>query len=90
MKSKQNKIRKPKLTESKKLEPAKGKILSKYYEPTPLKWRKIGDGLLGFSVFVAPCAVLAKYDALAITIFLIGGVGKFLTNFSSERKGRRK
>ena len=54
-----------------------------YYSPTPKKWRKIGDALLGVSAMGVP-AVLMSYTWIGVTLFIIGIVGKFLTNFFSE------
>ena len=54
-----------------------------YYKPTPRKWRKIGDALLGVSLIAIP-SELSGYTWLSISIFALGVVGKFLTNFFSE------
>lgn len=58
-------------------------VLKNYYKPTPKKWRKIGDALLAVSLVAVP-AELAGHAWLSISIFLLGVVGKFLTNFFSE------
>jgi len=52
-----------------------------YYMPTPLFWRRIGDGLLGISTFITGMAISADYKEIAIGSLIIGSVGKFLTNF---------
>lgn len=57
--------------------------LKNYYKPTPKKWRKIGDALLGVSMLSVP-SELAEYSAIAISLFVLGVVGKFLTNFFSD------
>jgi hypothetical protein len=57
--------------------------LKNYYKPTPKKWRKIGDALLGVSMLSVP-SELAGYSAIAISLFVLGVVGKFLTNFFSD------
>lgn len=57
--------------------------LKNYYKPTPKKWRKIGDALLAVSLVAVP-AELAGHAWLSISIFLLGVVGKFLTNFFTD------
>lgn len=59
------------------------RIKKRYWEPTPKKWRKIGDALLGVSAMGVP-AVLADYTWVGITLFIIGIIGKFLTNFFTD------
>jgi hypothetical protein len=56
-----------------------------YYSPTPTKWRKLGDALLGVSAMGVP-AVLMSHPWIGVTLFIIGIVGKFLTNFFTEDK----
>jgi hypothetical protein len=58
------------------------KIKKNYWAPTPKKWRQIGDALLGVSAMGVP-AILASHAWLGITLFLIGIIGKFLTNIFS-------
>ena len=54
-----------------------------YWHPTPKKWRKLGDALLGVALIGIP-ADLAGYKWVGITMFTIGIVGKFLTNFFTD------
>jgi len=56
----------------------------KYWEPTPLKWRKLGDALLAASTTAATYAIYNDYKIIAITALVVGVVGKFLSNFFSE------
>lgn len=58
-------------------------MLKNYYKPTPKKWRKIGDALLGVSLIAIP-AELSGYPWISISVFFIGVIGKFLTNFFSD------
>lgn len=63
-----------------------------YWAPTPKKWRKIGDAILAAGTFVTAGALL-EYDkmkeiftpqevkAVIAVAFVLGVVGKFLTNF---------
>jgi hypothetical protein len=55
----------------------------RYKAPTPKTWRKIGDALLGISAMGVP-AVLMNHSWVGITLFIIGILGKFLTNFFTE------
>lgn len=57
--------------------------INNYYKPTPKKWRKIGDALLGVSMLGVP-SELTGYSAIAISLFIFGVVGKFLTNFFAD------
>lgn len=59
------------------------KVLKKYWSPTPKKWRQIGDALLGISTMGVP-AILMNHAWIGITLFIIGIIGKFLTNFYTE------
>jgi hypothetical protein len=59
------------------------KMKKNYWHPTPKKWRKFGDALLGVALMGIP-ADLAGYKWVGITMFIIGIVGKFITNFFTE------
>lgn len=59
-------------------------LFTSYWQPTPKKWRKIGDSLLAISLFATPYPIVANDKALAITCLVIGVIGKFLTNFFSD------
>ena len=68
-----------------------------YWAPTPKKWRKIGDAILATGTFVTAGALL-EYDkmkeiftpqevkAVIAVAFVLGVVGKFLTNFFTTEK----
>ena len=62
------------------------KLFKGYYKPTPVKMRKLGDALLAVSLSMSGYAIFEEYKALAVAGLIIGGVGKFLTNFYSESK----
>lgn len=59
-------------------------IKYKYYAPTPVKWRKLGDALLGVSTTITGFAIYEEVKGIAITALILGVVGKFLTNFFSK------
>ena len=58
--------------------------MKKYWEPTPKKFRQIGDALLASSTIVATYSISADYKWIGIAALLMGVVGKFLTNFFTE------
>lgn len=58
--------------------------MKKYYDKTPVKWRKLGDSLLAVSTTISTYAIVEEMKWLALTTVLLGAIGKFLTNFFSE------
>jgi hypothetical protein len=56
--------------------------LNQYRRPTPIKWRRIGDGLLLASTLVSTTNI--ESPVLATASIVIGTVGKFLTNFFAD------
>lgn len=60
------------------------KMLKNYYKPTPTKWRKLGDALLGVSTLITTFAVYENVHWVALTALITGVVGKFLTNFFTK------
>ena len=60
-------------------------LKQKYYGPTPAKWRKLGDALLGVSTTITTYAIADDWSKwIQITALLLGAGGKFLTNFFTE------
>ena len=59
-------------------------MIKNYYNPTPKKWRKFGDALLGISSTITSFAIYENIQWLAITALLTGVIGKFLTNLFSK------
>ena len=66
---------------------AKRKVLRfgwrQYWHPTPMRLRRLGDSLLGVSVFLGTFTL----DSPVVTwaVLTTGVVGKFLSNFYAER-----
>ena len=60
------------------------KMLKNYYKPTPTKWRKLGDALLGVSTIITTFAVYENVHWVEITALITGVVGKFLSNFFTK------
>lgn len=56
-----------------------------YFSPTPKKFRVIGDSLASASVFVSGYAMLNDMKSVALFVIATGWVGKFLTNFFTEK-----
>jgi hypothetical protein len=60
------------------------KMKQNYYSPTPKKWRKLGDALLGVSTTITGFAIYENEKWIALTALVLGVIGKFLTNFFEE------
>lgn len=58
--------------------------MKNYYAPTPKKWRKLGDALLGVSTTITTFAIIEEMKWIAITALIFGVIGKFLSNFFTE------
>jgi hypothetical protein len=58
--------------------------MKNYYQPTPTKWRKLGDALLGVSTTITTFAIYQEMKWIAITALTLGVIGKFLSNFFTE------
>jgi hypothetical protein len=61
------------------------KMLKNYYKPTPIKWRRLGDALLAVSTTITSFALYEDIQWVALTALIIGVIGKFLTNFFTEK-----
>ena len=55
-------------------------MMSRYYRPTPIKWRKLGDALLAASTTITTFAIYEQVEWLAYVALITGVTGKFLTN----------
>jgi hypothetical protein len=60
------------------------KMKQDYYSPTPKKWRKLGDALLGVSTTITGFAIYENEKWIALVALALGVIGKFLTNFFGE------
>jgi hypothetical protein len=71
------------------------KLMKNYYNPTPVKWRRIGDSLLACAAVVGGGGLIAFdelkeiFEAHELKIIIgvtliIGIAGKFLTNFFKD------
>ena len=66
----------------KMLEEAKGKFNS----PTPAKWKRLGNALLGVSTMVTGMAIVGDEKYIAEIALFTGVIGKFLTDFFTIEK----
>lgn len=58
--------------------------IKKFYSPTPLKWRKLGDALLAVSTTITGYAIADDWSKyISLSALGLGVIGKFLTNFFS-------
>ena len=55
-----------------------------YWKPTPLMFRKIGDGLLGLFSILSVSSVITEHKYLAIGSLALGALGKMLSNFFTD------
>jgi hypothetical protein len=56
------------------------KIIKRYYKPTPIKFRAIGDAMLAASLFFLPYDAVKQDHGLTLVVVGIGIIGKFITN----------
>jgi hypothetical protein len=56
--------------------------LKKYFQPTPKRFRVLGDSIAGASLFVA--AMNLDNPKLMLIIGIAGAFGKFITNFFAD------
>lgn len=63
----------------------KTKTIENYNKPTPKKWRKVGDSIMGLGTAITSiAAITGQHPALIITATVLTWVGKTWTNFFSE------
>jgi hypothetical protein len=55
-----------------------------YWQPTPIRLRKLGDALLGIFSIASVSSTITDHKNLAIVSLIIGIVGKVLSNFFAE------
>lgn len=56
----------------------------KYFEPTPKRFRVLGDSLAAGSIFVAGLSIMTGHEKIAIGVAIAGWLGKFISNFFSD------
>jgi hypothetical protein len=56
----------------------------RYFEPTPKRFRVLGDSLAAGSLFVAGLSIMTGHEKIAIGVAVAGWLGKFISNFFSD------
>ena len=56
----------------------------KYFEPTPKRFRVLGDSLAAVSLFIASFNV--DHPKFMLACVVTGAIGKFITNFFTDEK----
>ena len=56
--------------------------LKGYFQPTPKRFRVLGDSIAAGSLFVA--SLNLDHPQLMLIIGICGGLGKFITNFFTD------
>jgi hypothetical protein len=56
--------------------------LKGYFEPTPKRFRVLGDSIAAASLFVA--GLNLDHPQVMLAIGIAGGIGKFITNFFTD------
>lgn len=69
-------------TQVEQTKPGAGMKLKNYFEPTPKRFRVLGDSIAAASLFLAGLNIENPKTMLIIGI--CGAVGKFVTNFFAE------
>lgn len=53
----------------------------KFVAPTPAKWKRLGNALLGVSTMITGMAIVGDAKYVAEIALFTGVIGKFLTDF---------
>lgn len=61
-------------------------LKTRYFLPTPVFWRKIGDAMLTISVAISATAALTAYPWISASASVLGLLGKVVTNFFTDVK----
>ena len=56
----------------------------RYFEPTPKRFRVLGDSLAAGSLFVAGLSIMTGHEKIAIGVAIAGWLGKFISNFFAD------
>ena len=56
--------------------------LKNYFEPTPKRFRVLGDSIAAASLFIAGLNI--DHPKLMLLCGILGAIGKFVTNFFAE------
>ena len=62
------------------------KMINNFNMPTPKKWKRLGDALLGVSTMITGMAIVGDMKYVAEIALTTGVLGKFLTDFFVEEE----
>ena len=60
-------------------------LMNNYWAPTPKKWRKLGDALLGASTTITGFSIATDHKYIAYAALICGVLGKVITNLFTEQ-----
>jgi purine-cytosine permease-like protein len=68
----------------KKLANKAANLAANYYQPTPAKWRKIGDAIQDVAIIAGFIVALVAAPPVwvPVAILVVGRIGKIITNFT--------
>jgi hypothetical protein len=58
--------------------------IKSYFEPTPKRFRILGDSLASASVFISTYSIINDHKGFGLIVLISGWAGKFLTNFFTD------
>jgi hypothetical protein len=56
----------------------------RYWKPTPEKWRKIGDSILGLGTVITAISAFTSSPWITVSSAAITWIGKTITNFATK------
>ena len=59
-------------------------LKKRYYSPTPVKWRKIGDAVFGLGTLITGISAFTLPPVAVLIAAVLTYVGKTITNFATE------
>lgn len=62
----------------------------KYWHPTPVFWRKVGDAILGLGTTFTGYEILMQNQQWALVSLVITWLGKTITNFATEDQPQKE
>ena len=60
-------------------------LMNNYLAPTPNKWRKVGDTLMGVSTTITGYGIANDNHVIAYTALICGVLGKILTDLFTNK-----
>ncbi len=60
------------------------KVTTNYYKPTPKRWRKIGDSIMGLGTLITGISAFTLPPYITLIASVITYIGKTITNFATD------